>query len=58
MHICDSLMGGGQGNALTGQLFVMNMDSSLKETEAAFPGVELKAIQDDITIYGETRLVG
>ena len=31
----------------------MNMDNSLKKTEAAFPGVELKAIQDDITIYGK-----
>ena len=30
----------------------MNIDNSLKKTEAAFPGVELKAIQDDITIYG------
>jgi hypothetical protein len=46
-------MGGGQGNALTGQLFVINVDSALKETEAAFPGVELKAIQDDITIYAK-----
>ena len=53
VHLCDSLMGGGQGNALTGQLFVINLDSTLKETEAAFPGVELKAIQDDITIYAK-----
>jgi hypothetical protein len=30
----------------------MNIDNSLKKTEAAFPGVELKAIHDDITIYG------
>ena len=50
VHLCDSRMGGGQGNALTGQLFVINIDKVLKETEAEHPGAELKAIQDDITI--------
>ena len=51
VHLCDSHMGGGQGNALTGQLFVIDLDGALKKTEAEFTGVELKAIQDDITIF-------
>ena len=51
VHLCNSRMGGGQGNALTGQLFVINLDEALKKTEARLSGVELKAIQDDITIF-------
>ena len=44
-------MGGGQGNAFTGQLFVIYINDTLKDTETLFPGVEVKAIQDDITIF-------
>ena len=50
--LCQSLMGGGQGNPLTGQLYVVNQDSALKFVEINFPSVEVKAIQDDVTIMG------
>ena len=55
--LCDSLMGGGQGNALTGQFFVINLDPVLKSVEASFPEVEVKAIQDDMTLMGPPEVV-
>ena len=39
--LCDGLMGGGQGNALTCQFYVVNQDPSPK------------SVQDDITIFGD-----
>ena len=42
--LCNGLMGGGQGNALTGQFYVV---------KAKFPNMDIKAIQDDITIFGD-----
>jgi hypothetical protein len=51
-HICDSEMGGGQGNALTGLIFVITIDRVLKDTEAHYPGMRVKAIHDDITLIG------
>ena len=44
---------GGQGNALTGHIYVINQDLALKATEAAYPGVEVRAIQDDIILIGD-----
>ena len=55
--LCNSLMGGGQGNALTGQFFVINLDPVLKNVEALFPDVEIKAIQDDMTLMGPPEAV-
>ena len=52
VYLCDSESGGGQGNALTGIIYAANQDPALKATEAAFPGVEVKAIHDDITLEG------
>ena len=46
-------MGGGQGNALTGQFYVINQDPALKAVQEKFPNVDIKAIQDDITIFGD-----
>lgn len=46
-------MGGGQGNALTGQFYVINQDPALKAVQSRFPDVDIKAIQDDITIFGD-----
>ena len=46
--LCHGLMGGGQGNALTGQFYVVNQDPALKAVQAKFPNVDIKAIQDDI----------
>jgi hypothetical protein len=48
-RICDSLKGGGQGNALMGQIFVLVQYDTLKEAESRFP-VTLKAIHDDIAL--------
>ena len=48
--LCNGLMGGGQGNALTGQFYVVNQDPALKAVQAKFPNVDIKAIQDDITL--------
>ena len=35
IRICDSEKGGGQGDALTGHIYVINQDPALKATEAA-----------------------
>ena len=51
--LCKGLKGGGQGNALTGQFYVINQDPALKAVQAKFPNVDIKAIQDDITIFGD-----
>ena len=45
-------MGGGQGNALTSLNYVINQDPAMKGTEMRFPTVEVRAIQDDITMRG------
>jgi hypothetical protein len=50
--LCQSLMGGGQGNPLTNELYVINQDPALKQVGLMFPDVEIKAIQDDVTIMG------
>ena len=50
--LCEGLMGGGQGNALTGQFYVINQNPALKAVQSMFPNVDIKAIQDDITIFG------
>jgi len=56
-YLCDSSQGGGQGNALTGPAFCLTIDSTLKETETLYPGIEVRAIQDDITIFGDPLLI-
>ena len=55
-HICNSERGGGQGNALTGLIFVLTIDRALKDIEAHFPGVKVKAIHDDITLIGPPEM--
>jgi hypothetical protein len=50
--LCDSSAGGGQGNPLTGLAFVATIDAALKGIESKF-GVEIRAIQDDMTIMGD-----
>jgi hypothetical protein len=55
--LCQSLMGGGQGNPLTSELYVINQDPALKHVESMFPDVEIKAIQDDITLMGSPDVV-
>ena len=56
-HICNSERGGGQGNALTGLIFVLTIDRALKDTEAHFPGIKVKAIHDDITLIGPPEII-
>ena len=34
-------------------IYVINQDLALKATETAYPGVEVRAIQDDITLIGD-----
>ena len=51
-HLCDSESGGGQGNALTNIIFPILINEALKKTESTFD-VEIKAIQDDISIMGD-----
>ena len=50
--LCEGLKGGGQGNALRVQFYVINQDPALKAVQSKFPNVDIKAIQDDITIFG------
>jgi len=38
-------------------VFPILLDGILKETERRFPGVETKAIQDDVDLYGDPVIV-
>ena len=54
MHLSRKSRKIGQGNALTGQFYVVNQDPALKAVQAKFPNVDIEAIQDDIiTIFGD-----
>ena len=55
-HICDSLKGGGQGNALTSQIYVLTQNFSLKAVEDQC-SVEIKATHDDIVIFGDPATI-
>ena len=50
--LCRSESGSGQGNGLTGNGFVITIDSALKKVSSTYPGVVVKAIQDDINLKG------
>jgi len=47
-HICNSERGRDQVSALTGLISVLTIDRALKDTEALFPGVNVKAIHVDL----------
>jgi len=51
-HLCRVKSGGGQGNGLTGCIFAGTINKAVKDTEARFPGVEIKCIHDDMTLLG------
>jgi hypothetical protein len=51
-HLCRVSSGGGQGNGLTGCIFAGTINKAVKDTEARFPGVEIKCIHDDMTMLG------
>ena len=55
--LCDGMAGGPQGSPLTNLFFPMAIDHALKETERLFPEVEVKAIQDDIDLSGDPKLI-
>ncbi len=55
--LCNSVQGGAQGNSLTGIVFCLTIDKALKNTEASCPGVEVKAIQDDISLWGDPEQI-
>lgn len=50
--LCDCRQGGKQGNSLTNIIFALITSPAMKRTERKFPGVCVRAIQDDITISG------
>ena len=50
------MSGGGQGNALTGPAFVMVIDEAIKSTEDKF-GITIRAIQDDMTLLGDAKVI-
>ena len=54
---CTSTAGGPQGSPLTNLAFPALINNALKTTEAKFPGVELRAIQDDIDAAGPPDLI-
>ena len=55
--LCTSFVGGPQGSALTNQAFPLTIDGALKRTEAEFPGVTVRAIQDDCDLLGDPDLL-
>ena len=56
-RVCTSTAGGPQGSPLTNLAFPALINKALKATEAKFPGVELRAIQDDIDASGPPDLI-
>ena len=56
-RVCTSTAGGPQGSPLTNLAFPALINKALKATEAKFPGVELRAIQDDIDAAGPPDLI-
>ena len=56
-QVCEGRAGGPQGSALTCIVFPILLDGVLKETERRFPGVETKAIQDDVDLYGDPAII-
>ena len=51
-YLCESRVGGGQGNALTNIIFPTVINDALKSTERDHD-VEVRAQQDDISIFGD-----
>jgi len=56
-QVCEGRAGGSQGSALTCIVFPILLDGILKETEWRFPGVETKAAQDDVGLYGDPAII-
>ena len=56
-HVCEGKAGGPQGSALTCIVFPILLDGILKKTEQTFPGIEAKAIQDDVDLYGDPAII-
>ena len=49
--------GGGQGSTLTGPAFVLTADPALKLTESKSEGVNVRAVQDDVTMAGPPHVI-
>lgn len=56
-HICDSRNGGGQGNALTPIFFALVINAVMKDLSAKFPQLLIKAIHDDINVFGDPDVI-
>jgi len=50
--LCKSESGGGQGNGLTCNGFVITINGALKKVSEKYPNIRVKAIHDDITLSG------
>jgi hypothetical protein len=51
-YLCDSKRGGGQGNALTGIAFCLNINPVLKQMTQEYPNIHVLAYHDDIKLLG------
>ena len=51
------LQRGGQDNALTGPAFVLTIGHVIKFIESELWGMNVRAIQDDITMKGPPRII-
>jgi len=56
-QVCEGRAGGPQGSALTCIVFPILLDGILKETEQRFPVFETKAIQNDVSLYGDPAII-
>ena len=54
--LTQSSTGGGQGNPLTNIIFPLTINPALKKVERLFPGVEVRAQQDDVSMLGDPNL--
>ena len=57
VYLCDGVADGPQDCPLTNLLFPLAINSALKATEAKYPGVEAKAIQDDIDLSWDPAVI-
>jgi hypothetical protein len=56
-HLCYSKRGGGQGNALTGIAFCLNINPVLKQMSLEYPDVSTLAYHDDIKLQGPPQTI-
>ena len=55
--VCEGRGGGSEGSALMCIVLLILLDGILKETEQRLPGVEIKAIQGNVGLYGDPVII-